>query len=358
MTVADPFSGTGTKKTVLVPGDVAMNVHLPDLGESFAVRRLSNGEMAGRSERGAVVLAPGDYVLMRNELASDKAVVSMAREANVPPYVAPEIPKGRAAPRLSVALPGQWRAGTDVPVLVESVFADEIWIDAKPADGGETRRFRYDGRTALPAAMFAAGAWDVAFAAKGRCGSVRFPDKGRLRLGLVDCPDDWNYLDAVRAAAAEPEGHAVSRELVADDGGCRAVRVSCDGFGEKEWSVLQFRCSQSDYETFFPSAPTGATVVVRARAVTPSTGSFDLVLVEPDLKSWRYHVPLSAEWRDVRLSASSGIYCGDWPWVPKLLPGVKPDVRRLACMRIEFGTSLYCDPASRKSFEVSSVRVE
>ena len=82
------------------------------------------------------------------------------------------------------------------------------------------------------------------------------------------------------------------------------------------------------------------------------------MLVEPDLKSWRYHVPLSAEWRDVRLSADSGIYCGDWPWVPKLRPGVKPDARRLACMRLEFGTSLYRDLASRKVFEVSSVRVE
>ena len=124
MTVADPFSGTAAKKTELVPGDVAMNVHLPDLGESFAVRRLSDGEMAGATERGTVVLAPGDYVLMRNELAANKAAVSLAREANVPSYVAPEIPKGRAVPCLSATLPEQWRAGADVPVRVESVFVD------------------------------------------------------------------------------------------------------------------------------------------------------------------------------------------------------------------------------------------
>ena len=358
MTVADPFSGTAAKKTALVPGDVLMNVHLPDLGEAFAVRRFPGGENVGEAKCGAIVLAPGDYVLTRSGLSADKGALAAARLADVPPYVAPRIPEGRAEPRISAILPGQWRAGADVPVRVESVFADEIWVDAKPANCGETRRFRYDGRTALPAAMFAAGMWDVAFAAKGRGGCVRFPSKGRLRLNLVDRPDDWNYLDVALAAAASPEGRAVLRELVADDCGCRAVRVSCDGFGEREWSVLQFRCSQSDYESFFPSAPTGSTVIVRARAATPSTESFDLVLVEPDLKSWRYHVPLSAEWRDVRLSADSGIYCGDWPWVPKLLPGVKPDVRRLACMRLEFGTSLYCDPASRKTFEVSSVRVE
>ena len=358
MTVADPFSGTAAKKTALVPGDVSMHVHLPDLGEAFTVRRIPGGEIAGEAEGGAVVLAPGDYVLMRNQLAADKAVLSMAREANVPPYVAPEIPEGRAEPRILATLPVQWRTGADVPVRVESVFADEIWVDAKSVNNEETRRFRYDGRTALPAAMFMAGAWDVAFGAKGRGGRVRFPAKGRLRLDLVDRPDDWNYLDAELAAAASPEGRAVSREISADDRGCRAVRVSCDGFGEKEWSVLQFRCSQSDYESFFPSAPTGSTVVVRARAATSSTESFDIVLVEPDLKSWRYHVPLSAEWRDVRLPVDSGIYCGDWPWVPKLLPGVKPDVRRLACMRLEFGTALYCNHASRKSFEVSSVRIE
>lgn len=359
MTVADPFSGTAAKKTVLVPGDVAMDVHLPDLGESFFVRRLSDWEVAGRAERGLVVLAPGDYVLMRNELAADKAIVSMAREVNVPPYIAPEVPNGRAEPRISATLPGQWRAGADVPVRIESVFSDEIWVDAKSVSDKETRRFKYDGRTALPTAGFMAGAWDLAFAANRlRGGRVRFPLNGRLRLNLVDQPDDWNYLDAVLAAAARPEGRAVPRELVADDCGCRAVYVSCDGFDEKEWSVLQFRCSQSDYESFFPSVPAGTTVAVRARAGTPSTESFDLVLVEPDLKSWRYHVPLSSEWRDIRLPVDFGIYCGDWPWVPKLQPGVMPDVRHLACIRLEFGTALYRDPASRKSFEVSSVRIE
>ena len=146
MTVADPFSGTAAKKTVLVPGDVAMNVHLPDLGESFAVRRLSDGENAGRAERGAVVLAPGDYVLMQNELAADKSVISKAREANVPPYIAPEITNGQAGPLVSAILPGQWRAGADVPVRIESVFTDEIWVDAKPADGEDARRCSLVGR--------------------------------------------------------------------------------------------------------------------------------------------------------------------------------------------------------------------
>jgi hypothetical protein len=257
-----------------------------------------------------------------------------------------------------VTLPAQWCAGADVPIRVESVFVDEIWVDAKPADGGESRRFRFDGRTVLSASSLSAGAWDVAFGARGRGGRVRFPSKGRLRLNLVKGPDDWNYLDAELAASTRPEGRAVRRELVADDRGFRAVRVSCDGFGEKEWTTLQFRSNSADYRTFFPSAPTGSTVVVRARAATPSTTTMDIVLVEPDLKSWRYHVPLSAEWRDIRIPADSGIYCGDWPWVPKLKPNTKPDVRRLACMRLEFGTALYDDPTSQKAFEISSVSVE
>ena len=358
ITVENPFSGSLGVKTALVPGDVSICVRLPDLGDEFSVRRLSGGKAIARAKNGRVALSPGDYVLTRNMNISDEVIARAMHLVDVPPYVAPEAPKGAAEPHLYVTLPAQWYSGADVPVRIESVFADEVWIDAKPVDGGESRRFRLDGRTTLSSSWLSAGAWDLAVAAKGRCGSVRYPSKGRLRLNLAKGPEDWNYLDAELAAATCAEGRAVRRKLVADDGGCRAVQVSCDGFGEKEWSTLQFRCSSADYRSFFPSAPTGSTVVVRARAATPSTTTMDIVLVEPDLKSWRYHVPLSAEWRDICIPADSGIYCGDWPWVPKLKPDTKPDIRRLACMRLEFGTALYAIPNSPKAFEISSVHVE
>ena len=358
ITVANPFSGSSGVKTALVPGDVVLSVHLPDLGDAFTVRKISGGGAVARTKDCRVVLPPGDYVLTRDADVEQGKIARAVQLVDVPQYVAPETPKGAAEPRLYVTLPAQWYVGADVPIRVESVFVDEVWIDAKPADGGESRRFRFDGRTTLSASSLLAGAWDVAVAAQGRGGRVRFPDKGRLRLNLAKGPDDWNYLDAELAASTHPEGRAVRRELVAGDRGCRAVRVSCDGFGEKEWTTLQFRCNSADYRTFFPSAPTGSTVVVRARAATSSTTTMDIVLVEPDLKSWRYHVPLSAEWRYIRIPADSGIYCGDWPWVPKLKPNTKPDVRRLACMRLEFGTALYDDPSSPKAFEISAVSVE
>ena len=84
----------------------------------------------------------------------------------------------------------------------------------------------------------------------------------------------------------------------------------------------------------------------------------EIVLVEPDLKSWSYRIPLTEEWRDIRMPADSGKYCGEWPWVPPLKPGTRPDVRHLACMRLGFGASLYDSPDSPKAFEVSSVRIE
>ena len=358
VTVANPFSGSAGVKTALVAGDVAMSVHLPDLGGKFTVRKISGGGAVAMAEDCRVVLPPGDYVLTRAADVEDGRIARTMRLVDVPSYVAPEIPEGEAVPRLCAAMPAQWYSGADVPIRVESVFVDEVWVDAKPADGGESRRFRFDGRTMLSASSLSAGAWDVAFGGKGRGGRVRFPVKGRLRLYLAKGPDDWNYLDAELAAATCAEGRAVRRELVADDRGFRAVRVSSDGFAEMEWTTLQFRCSSADYRSFFPSAPTGSTVVVRARAATPSTTTMDIVLVEPDLKSWRYHVPLSAEWRDIRIPADSGTYCGDWPWVPKLKPDTKPDIRRLACMRLEFGTALYAIPNSPKAFEISSVHVE
>ena len=359
ITVANPFSGVAGVKTKIVPGAAALTLHLPDLGNGYAVRGARDGAVVAMAVDGRVILPPGDYVLTRDAgNANLKALMPALRLAKVPPYVAPPIPQGSAAPRLHALLPTQWRAGVDVPVRVEGVFADDIRIEVKSGSSPrEIATFPLSGAT-LPASIFGTGAWLMAFSATGRYGGVRFPADGWMRLELADGPDNWNYLDAPLAVAARPEGCAVRRKLVADNEGRPALRVSCDGFGEKDWSVLQFRCSQSDYETFFPSAPTGSTVIVRAHAATPSTTAMEIVLVEPDLKSWRYRIPLTEEWRDIRIPADSGEYCGQWPWVPPLKPGTKPDVRHLACMRLEFGASLYGNPDSPKAFEVSSVRIE
>ena len=73
----------------------------------------------------------------------------------------------------------------------------------------------------------------------------------------------------------------------------------------------------------------------------------EIVLVEPDLKSWRYRIPLTEEWRDIRIPADSGVYCGDWPWVPPLKPGTRPDVRHLACMRLEFSAVAWAPGADQ-----------
>ena len=147
-----------------------------------------------------------EHSVLRAIVTRKRTRSRVGRLADVPPYVSPETPKGAAELRLCATLPAQWYAGADVPIRVESVFADEVWVDAKPADGGESRRFRFDGRTMLSASSLSAGAWDVAFGAKGRGGRVRFPVKGRLRLNLAKGPDDWNYLDAELAAVTSAEG--------------------------------------------------------------------------------------------------------------------------------------------------------
>jgi hypothetical protein len=359
ITVANPFSGVAGVKTEIVPGDVALTLHLPDLGDRYAVRRVRDGAVGAIAVDGCVILPPGDYVLTRDAGdANPKALKPALRLAEVPPYVAPPIPQGSATPRLHVLLPTQWRAGVDVPVRVEGIFADDIKIEVKSSSRPRgVATFPVSGAT-LPASLFGPGPWLMAFSATGRYGGVRFPADGWMRLELADGPDDWNYLDASLAVAAGPEGAAIRRKLVADNEGRPAIRVSSDGFAAKEWSVLQFRCSQDAYDSFFPSPPTGTAVVVRAHAATPSTTAMEIVLVEPDLKSWRYRIPLTEEWRDIRIPADSGKYCGEWPWVPPLKPGTRPDVRHLACMRLEFGASLYGSPDSPKAFEVSSVRVE
>lgn len=47
-------------------------------------------------------------------------------------------------------------------------------------------------------------------------------------------------------------------------------------------------------------------------------------------------------------------YCSDWPWVPKLRPGDRPDIRgSLLATRPEFAPQ-----AAQAGFEISGIRIE
>lgn len=357
-TVADPFAESDAVKTAIVPGEVKLTVRLPDLGASFVAKSLSGeGDLLRAQADGSVLLTPGDFVLMRAGTDVGQAV-DVARAAKVPRYVAPSVPKGEGRPCLRADIPTRWKAGRPLPVSAEGVFADRIGVEMRSVETGEVRRFAVR-TTELPADALAAGTWDVCFAASGRYGKVRYPEKGHLRLTVVSDYRDWNFVDAPRAASATPQGVKCVRRAVRTESGADALQVGVPGFAPDGSTVLQFRCDYGTQTNFFYQAPTATVLVVRARATEAATSAFELTMVEHDLKSWKYEVPLTGDWREIRLPVGEGRYCGDWPWVPKLRPGDRPDVGRPVCIRLSFGAWLYgADAAKPQGFELESIRVE
>jgi len=317
ITVSDPFVENNDVKTRLVAGDVRLVVRLPDLGGGFAVAETESGALRPAAKDGSAVLPPGDYVLFRTDAAD---ALSRARALALPRYVAPESPCDPPVAKLRAELPSQWAAGHPLPMAVESVFCDNVVAEFVSAESSRTQRVEVAGAE-IPAGRLGAEDWDVTLRGTGRYGAVRYPAAGSLRLRLLKDYRDWNYLDKPLAVAESP---------------------------------FQIRTDSALQRDFFPQSPTGTVIVVRARAKAAAIKTFELTMVEPDLKSWSYAVPLTEAWRTVRLPVAEGRYRGEWPWVPKRREGDRPDVGRIACLRFSY------EPVKTEgaAFEVASVNVE
>lgn len=109
----------------------------------------------------------------------------------------------------------------------------------------------------------------------------------------------------------------------------------------------------------FPHAGPGRTLVVRARATQPQTKCVELALIQSDDKVWGLRIPLTADWRELRVPLSDLKYFSHWGGLPPIEKGETLDVRKLQTVRFCFGKWL-CPESVDKAhgFEVSSVRIE
>lgn len=155
-----------------------------------------------------------------------------------------------------------------------------------------------------------------------------------------DCAtaDEWNLLGTLRPVAFESKPN----EFVKKDS-CREMRFN----GGRR--LLRKR---------FPDAGPGREIVVRVRATTPETTAFELRLRFQKGRIWGTHVPLSTEWREVRLPYDKLHYFSHYANMPKLEPGETPDARLLEGVDLLFGRWLCTDTVDRAhGFEVEYVRI-
>ena len=88
MPCADPYTGSVLKKTVVLANRPKLTVRLPDLGTRFVVWSAEKSERIAAADDGSVVLAPGDYILVRGATFSPEQRTH-ALAADVPAWWAP-----------------------------------------------------------------------------------------------------------------------------------------------------------------------------------------------------------------------------------------------------------------------------
>ena len=88
MPCADPYTGSRGKKAVILAEEPELTVRLPDLGERFTAWSVGNGKRVAAAECGRVVLAPGDYILVRGAALS-RGQRTAAMSVGAPEWWAP-----------------------------------------------------------------------------------------------------------------------------------------------------------------------------------------------------------------------------------------------------------------------------
>jgi len=246
-TVADPYSGTDETKVREIACKHTMTLHLPDLGDSFAVRPFV-GQTAGRrltkAKKGAFAVPPGDYLLTRMGDLPKETALRLA-DAVAPRYVAPQS-DADDVPLLRAEVPLQWRAGQPLTLKAEAVFATNVTVRLTADDGtvcsmpmNPTNGNGYAAE--VPGKALTPGVWQVTFRATGTAGEADYPTAKTLDIRRF--PASATAVPLLRvpekkdlSAAIDPVQHGVrTAEVAVVEGrtpGSRALRLSIEGIGE------------------------------------------------------------------------------------------------------------------------------
>ncbi|HRR34957.1 MAG TPA: cellulase family glycosylhydrolase [Kiritimatiellia bacterium] len=187
-TVADPFTGTTATKVRVLPICPTLTLRLPDLGVRFAVRTFADGrlgESAASARDGAFTVAPGDYLLTRDDVTPSAETVKRAAEL-APRWAAPPLPDEKSVgPLLRASVQPQWRAGHPMELYAEAALATQVV--ARLISGNDksvvvtltrTNQTMHSSghyKGVVPGDQLAPGVWNVAFSAHGAHGVAEYP---------------------------------------------------------------------------------------------------------------------------------------------------------------------------------------
>ncbi len=217
--MADPYTGRGNVKRVVLPDNPRITIRLPDLGERWHATALAPVEGTSVSAQAfAAVLAPGDYLITR--AAPTAAERATALSADLPPFIAP--PPEKPATRAALSLPRQGAAGQDLPINLHTSGATNIILYAVNGVDKTRRVLARTTPTTLHTAELSAGTWGILADIAGPQGRITVPDRAAegelLTLPILDAPPVSLLPSADTALRARAHNISASASRRADGG--------------------------------------------------------------------------------------------------------------------------------------------
>ncbi|MDR2849374.1 MAG: hypothetical protein LBW77_02370, partial [Verrucomicrobiota bacterium] len=181
------------------------------------------------------------------------------------------------------------------------------------------------------------------------------------RINVIGDGDTWSLFDQ-KAWMRVPVWHApLQRWELTDDEGRPAVHLGAkEGFdGEHASLSLRARCDGQTFARLWQTEGAGAVLVVRARAARPETTAFELAFVETGGAAWGMDVPLTPQWRTLRIPLNKLRLFTQWDKEMAAKAGPHLRLSQVDAVNVCFGKWLYPQTASaRHAFEISEIGIE
>jgi hypothetical protein len=355
-----------------------MEIRLRDLENDFSIAPLNEGNpFAARAKEGSFPIRPGVYLLKRAGVSTDDwktarlpARVGLREFIALPGKDAPAV--GRHEPRAG------WVEGKPLPLqftLAMPQEPDAVTLEFQSAGSASLRRLplqrqrAYQFSATVPGEWLTPGPAAYALTVRSAAGVMRFPTNapGSASNSV------WSVLVSARTAPVrlfDPERHKVNPQadlawkqsfVSGMTPGRQALRIAVEKFGPPPSSISFRHDLTEELEPWRDLLVKSTTLRLRARALERRTAAIEIVLQERDGSVWGRNLPLTTDWRDVRVPLTSLRHFAHWAGNPPGRGGADDRLhpREISSVNVCFGAWLYPDHAAEPhTVEIESIEVE
>jgi hypothetical protein len=355
-----------------------IQVRLPDLGDTFTMTPLNEGNsVRGKAAGGMCRARPGVYLLQRDGAASsDWEKAPRTTRAGLREFFA--LPGKPAPARVRHEPAAGWVAGKPMPLsftVATPHEPDEATLEWGPAPSDGSRRLPAKRQRAYHYAATVPGEWLAPGPAEYRL-NVR--NGGVVEVFPTGTPGDaarpgWHIPVLSRTGPIpllDADRHLVNPQfdlpwrknlVVAMTPGRHAAQVAVERFA-KPPSSLSFRIEVAEeLEPWREFLDQRTTLRVRARSREAATDAIEVVVLERDGSAWGTNVPLTQEWRETRLPLTALRHFGHWGGSPAGRGGPNDRLRprEISGINVCFGAWLYpAHAAEPHTIELEAIEIE